>query len=92
MSMSPPAYERIARLFLTRLNLEVPSPETDLFDAGVLDSMAFVELLVRLEEEFGIEVPFDSLEIDNFRSIEHIARFVEERALCAVPPKSRAGG
>ena len=70
---------RIARLFLDNLHLEIPSADTDLFDSGVLDSMAFVELLALLEQEFGVEVTLNDVEIDNFRSIVKIAEFVERR-------------
>jgi len=70
---------RITRVFAERLNLDVPSAEIDLFDSGALDSMAFVELLARLESEFGIDVALGDIGMDNFRSIERIAGFVEER-------------
>jgi len=70
---------RIARLFLDNLHLEIPSADTDLFDSGVLDSMAFVELLALLEQEFGVEVTLNDVEIDNFRSMVKIAEFVERR-------------
>lgn len=65
--------ERIRRIFERDLKVEVPSAETDLFEAGVLDSLAFVELLVRIEEEFGLKVSLDALELADFRSIETIA-------------------
>ncbi len=71
--------ERIVRLFADRLNLDVPSGGTDLFEAGALDSMAFVELLAHLESEFGIAVSLQDLEMDNFRTIERIAGFVAAR-------------
>ena len=71
---------RITRLFAERLNLDVPSADTDLFESGALDSMAFVELLARLEGEFGIDVALADIAMDNFRSIERIAGFVEERS------------
>jgi acyl carrier protein len=45
-------------------------------EEGILDSLAFVELLVCLEQEFAVQVPMDSVEIDNFRSIAKIAEFV----------------
>ena len=67
---------QITRLFLDRLHLEVPSVETDLLATGALDSMGFVELLVSLEESYGIEISLDNVEIDNFRSIRRIAGFV----------------
>ncbi len=70
---------RIARLFADRLNLEIPSAETDLFETGALDSMGFVELLAQLEREFRIEVVLGDIEMDNFRSIGRIADFVAAR-------------
>jgi D-alanine--poly(phosphoribitol) ligase subunit 2 len=70
---------RIGTLFRDRLHLEIPSAETDLFDTGVLDSMAFVELLALIEQELGVEVSLGDVEIDNFRTIAKIAEFVERR-------------
>jgi D-alanine--poly(phosphoribitol) ligase subunit 2 len=62
--------------FLTKLNLEIPSADTDLFETGVLDSLGFVELMLHLEQEFGIKVALDQVEIDHFRSIERMVAFV----------------
>jgi len=64
---------RIADWFLKSLNLEIPSPEMDLFDTGVLDSLAFVELVLHLEQEFGVKITLEQVEIDNFKSVERIA-------------------
>jgi len=61
---------------LETMNLEVPSADTDLFQDGLLDSLTFVELLVKLEEELGASISLDDLEPDNFRSVDHIASFV----------------
>ncbi|PYS95471.1 MAG: hypothetical protein DMF50_08625 [Acidobacteria bacterium] len=70
---------RIGGLFLSRLHLEVPSADTDLFDTGILDSMGFVELLATLEEEFCIRVPLDDVDMGTFRSLARIAEFVARR-------------
>jgi acyl carrier protein len=80
--MSPTAAleSRIAGLFLNSLHVEVPSAETDLLATGVLDSMAFVELLVCLERTFGVVISLEDVEIDHFRSIRAIAGFVLHRA------------
>ena len=72
--------ERLAQLFADSMNLEIPSVDTDLFDAGVLDSLAFVELLLLIEQEFGVRTAVDDLEVENFKSIARIADFVAERA------------
>lgn len=72
--------ERIADMLSGALNVDVPSVDTDLFDSGILDSLAFVELLFHLEREFGVKTSVGDLEMENFRSIAHIAEFVMVRA------------
>jgi D-alanine--poly(phosphoribitol) ligase subunit 2 len=71
--------ERIARVFSDVLSVDVPGTDTDLFGMGVLDSLAFVELLVQLEREFGVTTSAVDLEIDNFNSIAGIASYVSAR-------------
>ena len=72
--------ERIAALFSSNLNLDVPSMDTDLFETGILDSLAFVDLLLALERTLGVTTGVEDLEVDNFRSIARIAEFVTARA------------
>jgi len=83
--------ERVVKLFASALHLDVTSVDTDLFDAGVLDSFAFVELLLQLEREFGFTTSLEDLEADNFKSIARIADFVMQR-LAAAAPRCQAGG
>jgi len=68
--------KKVARLFTEKMSLDVPSEDTDLFQTGAMDSLAFVELLVQLEVEFGIRVSMEDLEIDNFRSTARIGEFI----------------
>lgn len=70
--------DQIAALFSDKLNLDVPSVETDLIETGVLDSLKFVELLVALEQEFGTHISLEEFEIDNFRSIAKITQYVAQ--------------
>jgi acyl carrier protein len=69
-------HAELMRLFLERLNTEVPSTTTDLFETGVLDSQTFVELLLHIEEKFNIHILVEQFEIANFRSIEGIANLI----------------
>ena len=71
--------ERITRLFAEGMHLEIPSADADLFDTGMLDSLAFVELLFLIEREFGVTTSVDDLEADNFKSVAQIARYVAAR-------------
>ena len=72
-------HKKLTELFVRKLNLEVPSVETDLVGTGLLDSLALVELLAQLEETFGVSISTDDLELENFRSIASIAGFVNQR-------------
>ena len=72
--------ERITRLLSEAMSLDVSSADTDLFEGGLLDSLAFVELLVHLEREFGVKTSVDDLKVDNFNSVTHIAEFVAARS------------
>jgi acyl carrier protein len=75
-SVTADVNERVRRLLAETLNVEVSSDETDLIDTGVIDSLALVELLVALEREFEVTIPFDELEIDTFRSVRSIGAFI----------------
>ena len=66
----------VQRIFAETLNIEVPSDETDLIEAGYIDSLALVELLFALEREFSVSVPLDELEIDDFRNLQSISELV----------------
>lgn len=78
-SESPEGMEiRIHKIFADQLALQV-DVETDVIDSGILDSVAFVQLLVGLEQEFGVTVDVAALQLDDFRSISRIARFVAAR-------------
>ena len=68
--------QQVTALFAEKLNLDVASAETDLIETGLLDSLALVELLARLEESFDVSISPDDLELENFRSIDSIARFI----------------
>jgi acyl carrier protein len=73
----PRVCERITRLLRDTLGVEVPSAETDLIETGLLDSLALVSLLAEIEREFGFELPLDTLEVDDFRTVETAAAYVE---------------
>lgn len=67
---------RLHRFFRERLNVEIATPDTDLFDSGALDSLALVQLLMVLEDELGRKLSLEELEPTNFRSIGSIAELV----------------
>lgn len=70
------AADAVARLFAEGLHVEVSEAGLDLIEAGLLDSLLLVELIVEIERRFGMTVPMDDLELENFRSIERIAAYL----------------
>jgi methoxymalonate biosynthesis acyl carrier protein len=70
---------RLTRQMAARLHIEIAAPDTELFESGLIDSLAFVELLLIVSEEFGVEADIADLEMDNFRTVRRIAAFVAER-------------
>jgi acyl carrier protein len=67
---------QIAAVFTQALKIDVPSHDTDLLATGLLDSLGFVELMLQLEQLFGLHIAMEDFEPDDFRSIAKIAAFV----------------
>ncbi len=78
VTTAPPseATEKVLNILTDRLNLTVPTPQTDLIGEGILDSLALVDLIMHLEGEFGIVVEPDQLELENFQTVERIGDMV----------------
>jgi D-alanine--poly(phosphoribitol) ligase subunit 2 len=68
--------DRISALFLRHLSIEVPSEDVDLLDTGVLDSLTLVQLLLHIEEDFGVQISVEDVQIDNFRSLSRITELI----------------
>ncbi len=61
--------------------LEAPagfSPETNLYETG-LDSMAIMQLLLALEEEFSISLPVETISRKNFSSVRAVAQLLRSK-------------
>jgi len=71
---------QISALFAEKLHRQVPSLDTDLIDTGLVDSLTFVEFLAQLEQEFGVQVSLEDLEIDHFRTVTRIAAFIATKS------------
>lgn len=79
MADSKDLENQLIRLFADKLHVEVPSVETDLIETGLVDSLTFVEFLAQLEAGFDIRVSLEDLEIDRFRTISRIGRFIASK-------------
>ena len=52
--------------------------DIDLLENEILDSLAFIELITNLEEEFDIEIQPTQVSPDTWRKIENIVKMVED--------------
>ena len=68
--------DEICGLFAEKWAIQVESPFVDLLDTGLVDSVTLVELLLELEQRFGVSLPLENLEIEDFRSVAKIAELV----------------
>lgn len=52
---------------------------TDLIGSGMLDSVAVLRLILFIEERFGVHVADGEVLPDNFRTVDMIRSFVENK-------------
>ena len=82
--------ERLRAVFVESFHIEVPSPDTDLLETGVLDSFQFVELLFQLEQRFGLRIKIDDIDLDDLRTLARIARLVAAKGGAAEASAARS--
>lgn len=68
--------EKIQKMLAERLNVESIDPKKELTALG-LDSLDVVEMLLDLEEEFGVQ--FQSEEMKNYRTVEDLYNAINEK-------------
>ncbi len=52
--------------------------DSNLYEAG-LDSMALMQLLILVEEEYGVSIPESALTKQNFSTVRHLSQLIRER-------------
>lgn len=75
--------ERIRRFLADRFLFDANAPidpAASLMEAGILDSTGAMELVLFLEEEFGIRVADNELVPENLDGIRKIAAYVDRKA------------
>ncbi len=69
------------RLLETTASFE---PDTDLYTLG-MDSMAIMQLLILIEEEYGVSLPECSLTRQNFSTAAQLAHLIRAQSGVAAP-------
>jgi acyl carrier protein len=53
--------------------------DSDIFGMGFVNSLFAMQLVLFVEKEFDVRVENDDLDLENFRSVNAIVRFVERK-------------
>ncbi len=59
-----------------QLDAETVTMESNLMDDFDADSLDLVEIVMSIEDEYGIEVPEDA--VDEFKTVGDVVKFIEE--------------
>lgn len=72
--------EKVIQIVSDATKVEVASikPETSFIDDLNLDSLDMVEMMMKMEEEFGVEIPEDQTE--SLKTINDVTSFLKENA------------
>ena len=86
MSDSTGIIQRVKKIIVKSLDLQVDPDEIDehetIFGGGIgADSMASLQIIVGIEEEFGIEVEDEDLHVELFDSVLAMAEFVKRKLM-----------
>ena len=91
----------VASMLSEKIQFDIQDPELDIIEAGLLDSLMFVEFLADLEQAFHLVFTLETLDLDHFRSVGQITelvmmmtarRDVTAWAASAGPPRPELGG
>ncbi len=55
-------------------------PDENLFTSGVVNSLFAMQLVLFVEKEFGIQVANEDLDFENFKSVNAIVGFIENKS------------
>lgn len=62
---------------LCEINPLLDPDDEDMSIAEFLESKQLMELIVRLEDEFDVDIPYDERNEDNFESVDTIINLIE---------------
>jgi methoxymalonate biosynthesis acyl carrier protein len=54
-------------------------PDEDIFSLGFVNSLLAMQLVAFVEKELGVTIGDEDLDLDNFRTVNSIARLVERK-------------
>ena len=71
--------EKINEILKTKgIDADKIDRDISVITSGIMDSLAFVNMLLEIEDKFGIEIDFANVELGNIATINGIINHAEE--------------
>lgn len=75
--LEPEGVLKAAREVVFETTKRTPKDSAPLISSGLIDSLALLRLLARLEQKLGITIPTDRVQPDDFDSIDFIVETIQ---------------
>ena len=72
--------ESIKGFISKTININIDDDE-DLFDSGIVNSLFSIQLVTFVEKNFNLIVTVDDLDIENFKSVNAVYNFVQNKTI-----------
>ena len=74
--MQTEARARIRDFMAPRFPAHALTDEEDIFASGVVNSLFAMELVLFIEKQFGVGIPNEELDLNNFRTVDAMVELV----------------
>lgn len=73
--------ERVLLTEIIAVDLEIKSlsPDEDLLEKGIIDSIGIMKLILFIEETLGIKVDDEDIVPENFQTLNNMVKFIEQK-------------
>lgn len=71
--------QEVREYIVHHARLDELDDDTDIFEAGIVNSLFAIQLMTWLEKKFCFKITIDDLDMNHFRSVGSITQFVERK-------------
>lgn len=55
--------------------------DENILTSGLIDSLGIMRVVTFIEDEFGIAIPPEDVTIEHFRTVQHLANYLDQKSL-----------
>jgi methoxymalonate biosynthesis acyl carrier protein len=71
--------ETVRNFINNSINIDGLADDENLFESGIVNSLFAVQLMTFVERSFGIEIGMEDLDVENFKSVNATATFINRK-------------